>query len=295
VASGQKGMSFLRSIGELMAGSGLTDVFECCYGPNTVKHMISGKAVARAIVIESALAMAIILLKSVMNTESFESRMGTVRELYDSIVSTGFDIDSQEFPGNLCVVEEALNKMKNEVSERSHTGKLWILYLHYVSVLKQLIRAERTADWHLHLANLAKMINLFAATGHNNYAKCVRLYVERMSDLLATHPSLYQQFVLGNHVARHSNKLWTGLPTDLMIEQYLMRALKSKGGLTHGRGINESVWTTWISSVHKSASIQSVIAKLAGLEYCHDEMQHPEWGKVRTRRDNADLQKLLTF
>jgi len=41
-------MSFLGSIGVVMCGSGLVDALECCYGPNTVAQMMSGK-VARAI------------------------------------------------------------------------------------------------------------------------------------------------------------------------------------------------------------------------------------------------------
>ena len=41
-------MSFLGSIGAVMSGSGLCEVLECCYGPNAVAQMISGKAVARA-------------------------------------------------------------------------------------------------------------------------------------------------------------------------------------------------------------------------------------------------------
>ena len=42
-------MSFLGSIGHLMAGSGLQDVLESFYASDTVVHMLSGKAIARAI------------------------------------------------------------------------------------------------------------------------------------------------------------------------------------------------------------------------------------------------------
>jgi len=42
-------MSYLGSIRTVMAGSGLTEVLELCYGSNTVNHMMSGKAVSRAL------------------------------------------------------------------------------------------------------------------------------------------------------------------------------------------------------------------------------------------------------
>ena len=43
-------MSFLGSIGCLMSGSGLSEALETVYGSNSVLHMLSGKAVARAFV-----------------------------------------------------------------------------------------------------------------------------------------------------------------------------------------------------------------------------------------------------
>ena len=42
-------MSFLGCIGHIMAGSGLQELLECIYASNTVGHMLSGKAVSRAI------------------------------------------------------------------------------------------------------------------------------------------------------------------------------------------------------------------------------------------------------
>ena len=42
-------MSFLGCIGHLMAGSGLKEVLELVYATNAVGHMLSGKALARAV------------------------------------------------------------------------------------------------------------------------------------------------------------------------------------------------------------------------------------------------------
>jgi len=42
-------MSFLGCIGHTMAGSGLKDVLELIYASNAVEHMLSGKAVERAV------------------------------------------------------------------------------------------------------------------------------------------------------------------------------------------------------------------------------------------------------
>ena len=42
-------MSFMGSIGKLMAGSGLEDIFEQVHAPKAVVHIMTGKAAAKAI------------------------------------------------------------------------------------------------------------------------------------------------------------------------------------------------------------------------------------------------------
>ena len=37
-----------------------------------------------------------------------------------------------------------------------------------------------------------------------------------------------------------ADRFWAGLSSDMVIEQVLMRSVKSPGGLTHGRGMAES-------------------------------------------------------
>ena len=53
-------ISFLGCIGHLMSGSGLQDLLEVVYSANTVTHILSGKAVARAVrghlLVDSALS-----------------------------------------------------------------------------------------------------------------------------------------------------------------------------------------------------------------------------------------------
>ena len=52
-------MSFLGSLGTMMRGSGLSECLEMIYGANAVKHIWTGKAIARALrghfIVESVL------------------------------------------------------------------------------------------------------------------------------------------------------------------------------------------------------------------------------------------------
>ena len=69
-----------------------------------------------------------------------------------------------------------------------------------------------------------------------------------MSDLQVTHSDVFKKFLEGFHVIRRSNHFWAGLSSDLVIEQTLMRSLKSTGGLTYGSGMNEDQINMWILS-----------------------------------------------
>ena len=106
----------------------------------------------------------------------------------------------------------------------SRTAKLWINFMNYISIIRLFIAASRTGDWNLNLVAMEKMINLFAATGHNNYAKCLRLHLRQMLDLSTTHPDIYQKFTTGGcGFIRRSDRYWAGLWPDLIIEQVLMK------------------------------------------------------------------------
>ena len=65
-------------------------------------------------------------------------------------------------------------------------------------------------------------------------------YLQEISELENRHPDVNLKFVNGRHVVRRSNKFWAGLSSDLVIEQTLMRSLKTSGDLTHGSGMKKS-------------------------------------------------------
>jgi hypothetical protein len=88
-----------------------------------------------------------------------------------------------------------------------------------------------------------------------------------MQQLPDTHPRLYEKFIHGgNHRVRRSDRYWAGLSTDLVIEQVMMWALKSRGGLTHGRGLSDSVRFLWVHSMHMYATVYSALLRLTSCE-----------------------------
>jgi len=136
----------------------------------------------------------------------------------------------------LVTLSTRLAEVKNKLLCESRTAKLQ--YLYEMDTVKMFIQAECCGDWNLHLIAVTRMLSLFAAAVHFQYAKCARLYLQSMRQVPETHPWLHAQFEEhGFHAVRRSDRCWSGLWTHLVIEQVLIRSLKSRGGLTHGRGM----------------------------------------------------------
>lgn len=361
-------MSFMGSIGSMMKGSGIEEALETVYSSNVVTHIISGKAVSRAlrghILIEAALVAK--LMQSVLPPDNSDSEgsaefgldhdiqlysdagarmdsdvdieggvelneteastelvfdhsyqenatIGTqmeidmglehkvdaavaekIQALYEEVLNKSMPVSTATNSKELAKLENTLDMYKSMLAERSPTAKLWLQYIEYMEILKLFIWSERTANWNLHLVAVGKMLNLFAATGHVNYAKSARLYLQQMRELPTDHPSVYQYFEQGHHAVRRSSRYWAGLWTDLVIEQVMMRSIKSRGGLTRGRGMTESVRLQWVSSLHKCAGIHDAMTTATNLKH-KTSMQHIELGISRCKRDFEDLCKIKVW
>ena len=221
-----------------------------------------------------------------------------VEELKVVVTSAMHDTSTVDFMSNskeIKALTEHIQYLKDKLSAMSRTAKFWIQHLDYIQVLKLFIRAERTGNWSLHIVALSKMINVFAATGHINYAKCARVHLQNMLELRTKFPWVYSNFSEhGYHTVRRSDKSWAGLWSDLIIEQCLMRSLKSRGGVTRGRGITDSVKLLWVSSMHRCAGIHDAMGNLTQQRHRSSE-QHVELGSSRIKRDNSDLKRLIDW
>ena len=71
----------------------------------------------------------------------------------------------------------------------------------------------------------------------------------------------------------------------------MMRSIKSRGGLTRGRGITETVQLQWIYSMHKCAAVHDAMTTVTDLKHMTSE-QHVEFGTSRNTRDYEDLIKV---
>ena len=160
-------------------------------------------------------------LKDEFDTSSLE-------KMYQDLVRGNLDLDDEESSNIVIRLTNVAEKFESELSNASRTAKIWLQYLEYISIIRMFIRAERTEIWYGYLEAMRLMLNLFAVTGHINCAKRARLYLQSMQSLDLEHAWLYEQYCKsGYHCIRRTHRYWGELWPDLVIEQCMMRAIKS--------------------------------------------------------------------
>jgi hypothetical protein len=89
------------------------------------------------------------------------------------------------------IEQQGVLKMLGEFEKsQSSTTKYWISYPNLVSVLLQIIRAEQTGDWHLHVHSFTTMLPWFAIYDHHNYSRWGVVYLADVKLPQETHPGV---------------------------------------------------------------------------------------------------------
>lgn len=297
-------MSFLGCIGYIMSGSGLADVLALCYAKCSVVKMLNGHAYARAIRGHNLVYLS--LCKLILSEIDFSSEESAFLRTFADLECEG-QINFQNLKSShplTCIVNKFLEKM-NEIEKRGKTAKLWISYMRMVVIAKSFIRSEKMGAIKDQLKILAQMLPYFHAAGHFHYAKCGHIYIQKMLELLekleklsdsddgTLFKHLFNFFENGFNTGRRADNFWSGVFTDMLIEQDLMRILKIEGGMI-GRTITESTLARWILAMPFTNDICKEVEKFCGIRFASSE-QHVDARDSRIKRDNADILKMFEW
>ena len=239
-------MSFIGSIGHLMAGSGLQELLETIYADNAVSHMLTGKAIQRAfrglILVDSAISAMLVsdefnvkapCIASAQDITEMEDESSTA--LPDQIVheaetirsgdtgeTTPTDLEAvvnlfdEVLTGKVTVEEVCVSQELTRIIERlevkkqyiqaSRTAKLWLQFMKTMETLRMFLKGERMGIWALHIQAMYEMMPYLAASRHILYTKCIHVYLQQMHELHETHPDVSRHFDQGLHVVRRSGR-----------------------------------------------------------------------------------------
>uniref|UniRef100_A0A6P7GZZ5 Uncharacterized protein LOC114345123 n=1 Tax=Diabrotica virgifera virgifera TaxID=50390 RepID=A0A6P7GZZ5_DIAVI len=195
-----------------------------------------------------------------------------------------------------------------DIENRGKTAKLWISYLRMVVIAKNFTRCEKMGEIEEQLSILSQMLPYFHAAGHFNYANCAHIYIQKMLEFIkkynATSSSQFghlnnatnhlRNFIENGYcTTRRAANFWSGVFTDMVIEQDLMRIMKIEGGMI-GRTITESTLSRWILAMPYTNDVCKEIEKFCGINFSTTE-QHVDATDSRIKRDNADVLKMFDW
>lgn len=165
-----------------------------------------------------------------------------------------------------------------------------------IDVINIFIKAEWLADHEGHLACIVtRMLDIFSAAGHHQYAKGAGLYCQLMKQLktLTEYKKTFENFTAhGNHVVRYSCHDWSGTWCDICIEQKLMKAAKSEGGLSRRRMKNsDSGHKCGVNTLNHFSDINQRMEE--GVKK-HGPL-HKDFSKTRMKRDAEAVRLALAW
>ena len=231
-------------------------------------------------------------LRQKKGTVDVTSDITETKDLYDKAMLSTLSVEDVCSAGVLVRIKGKLDDLKQTMTTR--TAMLWLQYLDMVSILQRFIKAERMANWKLHLQTVQDILPYFAASGHSLYAKSAYVYLQIMLRLPETHSDAHRKLMEGYHVVRRSDRFWAGLSTDLIIEQVLMISIKTHGGLTRGKGMTENQRLVWVLSMPVCASINETMQKFRGVSHETSDQQKYV-SAARQARDVSDTVDLIDY
>ena len=78
-------------------------------------------------------------------------------------------------------------------------------YVHIIGIIWELIEADNTGSWEMHLRAISGCILIFAATGLPNYLKSAYMYLQKMQVFQKKYTAVFQNFENVFHVLSRSN------------------------------------------------------------------------------------------
>ena len=138
--------------------------------------------------------------------------------------------------------------------ETSETFAYWDMLIELVSLMKDLIRADREGNWMLHVFTVQAILPLFAVF---DYLRWCSLYLEDMVKLPKPAPDVYASFLAGKFVVKRTSGLFNSVGTDMCLEQTINRSQKSSSGII-GSSRRKQCVSQWELIYHQMLAVSNV-------------------------------------
>ena len=133
----------------------------------------------------------------------------TASSLYSLLVDAYSDYNKE-----ISSVTISLEKWCSERAAACPHFQFWYTILQLQLYIIIYIKAIREADFQLYVEALSKIVPWFFALDHTHYARWIPVHLRDLISLKEYHPSIYEQFMIGNFTVRKSERIFSAIAID---------------------------------------------------------------------------------
>ena len=279
-------------------GTGLQEAFELVYAENVVVHILNGKAYSRAVRAHLLMDAA---LSAILTSGAFDLLWILIHHQADDTL-LGDESDDSPTLMDTSVAEEVFDMeeiglLNTDAMANLSTSLDTFMPQTGCASSEEIGTSNMEAlpqVGHEDLDAAVCLLERLAAGGISAEEAANHDVVSKINKRLEEHKESVSRSRTSSLWFQYLDRYWAGLSQDLVIEQVLMRSLKTSGGLTRGTGFGERQRLVWLLSMPACAEINSAMQTLSGFTLTTSE-QHKETGATRQARDHKDTQTLVSY
>ena len=101
-----------------------------------------------------------------------EGTVEVLQKLYESLEKQDVTLDEVRNNSVISSIDVIVGNLKF-VQDVSRTGKLWLQFMDFVSIIRMFICAERTGNFELHISSSEQMLPYLAVAGHDKHTVAI--------------------------------------------------------------------------------------------------------------------------
>ncbi|XP_050505694.1 uncharacterized protein LOC126883969 [Diabrotica virgifera virgifera] len=215
-------LSFFKAVGKFINGCGLTNMLVDAevLANGSINTFLTGKHFNRCCKIHPIISLALQLLHVEFFLENKQYDLETIKTYLKHYSEN--ENENPVINNELChKIFEDYAQFKKDTLQGNHgkTPQIFMMYIQLIDYYLMLEFSIRTANFDIYKYVLEKMTNIFFAFNHQNYARYLTIYLNKLEKIEETHPGLIQEYGDCFFGIRRTTKPFSRNPIDITLEQ----------------------------------------------------------------------------
>ena len=158
---------------------------------------------------------------------------------------------------------------------------------------KDLVRADRVGDWHLHLQSVEAVLPYFVVFDSIHYLRWCSLYLEDMKKLRETAQVVHNNFMAGHFVVKRSFIPFSDVAANMSGTDN--RSSKTSGGII-GNAKRKEFLTRWNIIHHELMVVNQTFRHVTGVQLNNTELtDNHSLSRRQTQENESKVDKMIAY